>query len=71
MTSSDYCENCDYSPVSFGSRNKCPIHDKGLRDKKKIPLGRECEFYHNSPEVADAVLNELIKRKPDILNLKD
>jgi len=59
---SDYCENCDYSPVSFRSTNKCPVHDKAIREKRKIPLGRECEHYYNLAEEADKTIDGLIEK---------
>lgn len=65
MSVPDCCENCDYSPVSFGSRNRCPIYDKGIRDKKQIPLGKECEFYYNISEVVSAVIEERLVIKVD------
>lgn len=65
MSVPDCCENCDYSPVSFASRNRCPIYDKGLRDKKQIPLGKECEFYYNISEVVSAVIEERLVIKVD------
>ena len=65
MSVPDCCENCDYSPVSFGSRNRCPIYDKGIRDKKQIPLGKDCEFYYNLRDAADAILEKFSMIKVD------
>ena len=65
MSVPDCCENCDYSPVSFGSRNHCPIYDKGIRDKKQIPLGKDCEFYYNLRDVVDATLKNVSIMKVD------
>lgn len=65
MSVSDCCENCDYSPVSFASKNKCPVYDKGLRDKKQIPLGKKCEFYYNLNEVVSSIIDEKLVIKED------
>lgn len=62
MSEKDCCDNCDYSPVSFRSTNRCPIHDKGIRDKKKIPLGRKCKYYYNLTEVVDSIINQLFDK---------
>ena len=67
----DYCDNCDYSPVSFSSTNRCPIRDKAIREKKKIPLGRKCKFYYNLSEVADKVIDELVEKKLINTDIKD
>lgn len=62
MSEKDCCDNCDYSPVSFGSRNRCPVYEKGIRDKKRIPLGRKCKHYYNLSEEADLIINQLIDK---------
>lgn len=68
MSEKDYCEGCDYSPVAFGSRNKCPVHDKGFRDKKRIPLGKKCEYYYNSCEVFEVINAELEEQMEKVSN---
>ena len=65
MSVPDCCENCDYSPVSFGSMNECPVYDKGIRDKKQIPLGKKCVFYYNINERVNEIIENRLMIKVD------